>query len=211
MKIFLTTAFVIALQLFANSKVFASEQLSWEVRLALAETTESFTMNELDTGLGIEAGLTYQITAHFAAYTAINIFSFDASSNTGIDDAVASDYGLMAGVYLTGELPTKLKSNYRFRIGTSLAETAVFENGNELGSTRFRTGWELGAGIVFSLGDKWQLVPEIGGKWQLIPEIRHRITPSRTLTLEPTATNDGFSSDIEMNYTIFSIGLKRSF
>jgi len=183
------------ISLLLKGSSYANADWSWEFRLGLAKAADRFAGEPLNIGDGVETGLAFSFLPDFAVYGGTDIYGFRTEDNIGVGDSAAIHFGLRFGMQLSGILADDANLAYRIRFGTALSQTTVFRNHDELGSTAFRTGWEVGIGMII----------ELQNQWQIVPEARYRGLPSKTLEIL------GDTNDINMSSTIVGIGIQRAF
>lgn len=101
------SAILLYIHLLYSSTVYAKEGWAWELGMGLADSSEEFFDDTLDTEIGIETGIAYNFTSSFGNYTGLDVYTFDAEDSIDIVEVVASDYGLTLGC----NLPEKFHPN----------------------------------------------------------------------------------------------------
>ena len=166
-----------------------------EMRVGRSATTQNFSGEDLDYGLGFEFRGTYRLSRVLGLYAGASIDLFDANKDfTGRDNALA-DLGYIAGLTVDGNFGAS-RVGWRLHGGANYGEIKVYEDDNDsnVGATGHKLGWELGAAITIALPNKWELSPGITYR-------------SRSATLRL----NGVDRDADLEYYRLGIGFGRRF
>jgi opacity protein-like surface antigen len=134
-------------------------QNNWrtEIRGGVNFPVKDFGVTKLKTGFGFEGTLTY----HF--FPQIGIYGGWSSNKFAADNADLNfkETGYSFGLQFIQYIGTS-RMNYTIKGGGTYNHVeAENSNGNIILDTRHGVGWQLGAGVTISVGERWLLLPEI--------------------------------------------------
>tara|TARA_R110002051_G_scaffold325867_1_gene432606 strand:+ start:146046 stop:146618 length:573 start_codon:yes stop_codon:yes gene_type:complete len=171
--------------------LFSQEKWSVEVRPGVNFPISDFGEANIKTGFGFEAAIGYRFMEHLGAYVGwgYNTFKLE-DSNFDFDET-----GYTFGFQFIHPLGTSDKLSYLVRAGGIYNHIEIENsNGAIVEDSGHGLGWELGAGINYELGSNWYFRPQIGYR-----------ALSRTIELGEITSN------IDINYFVFGVGIAKTF
>lgn len=183
----------------APSDVDAQRRWAFELRANAAVPTQDIGDDELDTGFGLEGTFRYRFLTHLGAYAGWDWIRF------GADDAFAGanmdleETGYVLGLRFehpfSGEEPTGAGLAWWVRAGGTYNHIEVENSdGDMVADSGHGVGWEAGGGLAYGFA----------GSWSLTPGVRYR-SLSRDVEIGGTTT------DVDLQYVAFEVGLARFF
>ena len=180
--------------LFASHSVEARDNWSLEIRSGIAFTTQDMGDADLGTGFGFEGTIAYRFMPHLAAYGGWDWYHFSADQSFAVADVDVEETGYAFGLQFIHPLGESSLA-YFIRAGGTLNHIEIENNeGDIVADSKQGLGWEIGAGMVCSLGDCWNLSPGV----------RYRFL-SRDLEIGDSST------PVDLTYLAVEMGLSRSF
>jgi opacity protein-like surface antigen len=149
---------IICIMLLTTAKI-ATAQNNWrtEISSGVNFPIKDFGVTKLKTGFGFEGTLTY----HF--FPQIGIYGGWSSNKFAADNADLNfkETGYSFGLQFIQYIGTS-RMNYTIKGGGTYNHIeAENSNGNIILDTSHGLGWQLGAGVTISVGERWLLLPEI--------------------------------------------------
>lgn len=167
---------------------------SWETRFGVNTPIDDLGPAELETGIGFEASILYRLQPGVSAYFGWGWDRFESDGGLTGQTEDIEETGYNFGLQLMGPLGNR-NLDYFLRLGGIFNHIELEDNdGDIVADSDHGLGWQVGAGLVFSMGDSWRLTP--GVRFQ---------TLSRDLAVNEVRR------DVELEYLEFGIGLSRSF
>lgn len=148
----------------AAAPALAQQPWAVEVRGGVAFPTADLGDDELDTGVGFEGTIRYNVMPHLAAYAGWDWMHFGADGAGGASDvdveATGYAFGLRFEHPFSGE--TDYGPAYWVRAGL-IVDHIEIENqeGDLIADTEHGLGWEVGAGVAIGVGENGSLTPGI--------------------------------------------------
>ena len=180
--------------LFTFMTLQAQDRWSFDVRGGADFATKELGDVDLDLGLGFEGTAAYRFMPHVAAYIGWGWNHFNADQSFAGTDIDFEETGYTFGIQFVhplGDLPLK----YLVRAGGLFNHIEVEDQEKDLlGDSDHSLGWQVGAGLMVPLGNKWSLTPSV----------RYR-SLSSDIEIDETTTA------VELNYISIGIGISRSF
>jgi len=146
------------------SSIQAQDRWSVEVRPQLAVPTETLGDADLNTGYGFQIAVNYRFMEHLGVYAGwgYNHFNTDEPSFAGSEEVDFEETGYTFGLQFIHPFGGSKNVSYLMRAGAIYNHLEI-ENKDEItADSGHEFGWEIGAGVQFTLGEKWQLRPQIG-------------------------------------------------
>lgn len=159
-----TIAVAISSVFVAASPALAQQPWAVELRGGVAVPTADLGEDELDTGLGFEGTIRYNLMPHLAAYAGWDWMHFGADEIVGSGDVDVEATGYALG--LRFEHPFSGEAgpgpSYWARAGV-LVDHIEIENqeGDLIADSDHGLGWEVGAGVAIGVGEKGSLTPGV--------------------------------------------------
>lgn len=115
----------------------------------------------LNVGLGFEGTIGYRLMPHLLAYAGWDWHRFGTDSTTVASGTDVEETGYAFGFRFDHPVAGVAGPSLRVRAGGTLNHIET-ENGEGdlIDDSGHGLGWEAGAGLVFHLGDSWQLTPQ---------------------------------------------------
>ncbi len=186
----------ICLLFFANSS-FAQDKWSAELRPGINLTTLDLGDAELKTGYGAEIVMGYRFMPYLGAYVGWgwNQFKSDNTSFAGRGETDFEETGYTFGLQFIHPFGTSERFSYLFRAGGIYNHIEVENSAGDItADSGHGLGWEIGAGIQIDLGSNWNLRPQLG---------------YRSLSRDIEIGN--MTTDVDLNYVVFGIGIAKVF
>ncbi|WP_420575820.1 porin family protein [Ekhidna sp.] len=176
-----------------SQSALAQDRLSFEFRPGVSLATKDLGDADLKTGFGFEGTFAYRFMPHLSVYAGWgwNKFGSDQEINgTSLDfEETGYTYGLQF-IHPIGDSKVDLLIR-----GGGLANHIEVEQGDDIiADSGHGFGWQLGAGLVIPLADKWNLMPSV----------RYR-SLSRDIEIETATTS------VDLNYISAGVGISRTF
>ncbi len=172
----------------------AQDRWSFDVRGGADVATKELGDADLEIGLGFEGTAAYRLLPHVAAYLGWGWNHFNADQSFAGADIDFEETGYTFGlqfVHPIGDLPLK----YLVRAGGLFNHIEVEDQERDfLGDSDHSLGWQVGAGLIVPLGNKWSLTPSV----------RYR-------SLSSDIEIDATTTAVDLNYISIGIGVSRSF
>ena len=149
---------------------------------------------DLGIGVGFEGTVAYRFMPHLAAYGGWDWYHFSADQSFAGADVDVEEAGYAFGLQFVHPLGESSLA-YFIRAGGILSHIEMEnDEGDIVADSKQGLGWEVGAGMVFSLGDRWHLAPGV----------RYR-SLSRDIEIGAAST------PVDLTYLAVEVGLSRSF
>lgn len=149
------------LLLMTTQSANAQNNLSLEVRTGAAFPIEELGDADLNTGFGFEATLAYRFMPHLSAYAGWGWHKFNAEDSFAGSDVDFEETGYTFGLQFIHPLGTSIL-DYFIRAGGIYNHLEVEnDDGDITADSGHGLGWQMEAGLVFPLGDKWSLMPGV--------------------------------------------------
>ncbi len=188
------TALIGLVVLLTSQSVEAQNCWSLEIRSGVAVATQDLGDADLSTGFGFEGTIAYRFMPHLAAYCGWDWYHFSADQSFAGADVDVEETGYVLGLQFVHPLGESSLA-YFIRAGSMLNHIEIEnDEGDIVADSKQGLGWEVGAGMVFSLDDCWNLAPGI----------RYR-SLSRDIEIGAAST------PVDLTYLAVEIGLSRSF
>lgn len=176
-----------------SQSALAQDRLSFEFRPGVSLATKDLGDANLKTGFGFEGTFAYRFMPHLSVYAGWgwNKFGSDQEINgTSLDfEETGYTYGLQF-IHPIGDSKVDLLIR-----GGGLANHIEVEQGDDIiADSGHGFGWQLGAGLVIPLAEKWNLMPSV----------RYR-SLSGDIEIETTTTS------VDLNYISAGVGISRTF
>lgn len=175
----------------------AQDKWSVELRPNLNFPTTELGDADIKTGFGFEAAVGYRFMEHLGAYIGwgYNTFNTDDSSFAGPGDTDFDETGYTFGLQFIHPIGTSQNLSYLVRAGGIYNHIEVENDAGDItADSGHGLGWEIGAGVQIDLGNKWNLRPQIGYR-----------ALSRDIEI------GGDTTDVDLNYLAFGVGLAKIF
>jgi long-subunit fatty acid transport protein len=180
--------------LFASYPVEAQDRWSLEIRSGAAFATQDLGDADLGVGFGFEGTVAYRFMPHLAAYAGWDWCHFSADQSFAGADVDVEETGYAFGLQFVHPLGASSLA-YFIRAGGILNHIEIENDGRDIvADSKQGLGWEVGAGVVLSLGDCWRLAPGV----------RYR-SLSRDIEIGVAST------PVDLTYLAVEVGLSRSF
>ncbi len=181
--------------LLTSHLLFAQNKWSVELRPNLDFPTTELADEDLNTGFGLEATVNFRFMEHVSAYLGWGFNTFNASDSYESEDIDVDETGYTFGFLFIHPIGSSQKVSFLARAGGIYNHIEVEnEEGDIIADSGHNVGWEAGAGVQFELGQGWSLRPQLGYR-----------------ALSGDIEMDNFTSDFDMNYVSFGIGLAKFF
>ncbi len=178
MRVISSILFATVLTVFLQTAVAQSQnRFSLEFRTGVHIPTQHFGDADLETGIGLEGTLAYRFFYDLSVYGGWSWNRFTAENSFAGTDIDLVETGYRFGLQCFKPLGSS-SHNYFIHSG-GIYHHIEIENrdGDITGDSDHGLGWEAGAGVAFSLGENWKLMPGI----------RYRVL-SRDIEAEDTVT-----------------------
>lgn len=170
----------------------ATAQPRWAVgaRAGLAVPTQAIEGEDFGAGVGVEGSLRYRLSSGLSAYAGWDWTRFSSGLTLGETEADFEETGYVFGFRLEHTFSDEDGPTLWLRGGPTLARVEIEDlNGDFLADTGRSSGWEVGGGVGFSVGQRLSLVPGV----------RYR-SSSHDVEI------DGISYDFDLGYVSFEAG-----
>ena len=137
--------------------VAAQGRWSWEIDAGTAVPTARLAGAKLETGFGAGANVRYAIQSDLAAYAGWEWFRFRTAELLDGDAVHVEDTGYTFG--LRYEYPFKGRMRGWVRAGGLANHIELEQDGDVVGDTPHRLGYEVGGGLAIPLGLRTMVVP----------------------------------------------------
>ena len=197
MRHFKVKLYVLSFFLLSTTISMAQDKWSVELRPNLNFATTDIGNADLNTGFGFELAVGYRFMEHLGAYAGWgwNQFTSENSSFIGSGDTDFEETGYTFGLQFIHPIGNSDKWSFLVRAGGIYNHIEVEnEAGDIVEDSGHGLGWELGAGVQVDLGSNWNLRPQVGYR-----------SLSRDLDIGNTST------DVDLNYISFGVGIAKSF
>ncbi len=186
--------FLLIVLLMISHTAFAQKKWGFELRPGVNFATKKLGDASLNAGFGFEGVLAYKFMPHFAAYAGWSWNKFAADNSFAGSNVNFEETGYCFGLQFI-HLVHGLKGSYMIK-GGGIYNHIETENsaGKIINDSGHGLGWQLGAGMVFPLGKRWQL----------IPELRYR-------SLARNIKTGDSNTPVDLNYISAGIGFSFSF
>ncbi|HER42841.1 MAG TPA: porin family protein, partial [Candidatus Eisenbacteria bacterium] len=155
------TAFCLLAGSVAAVSVSAEQRWSAEFSGGAAFSTEELGEADLGTGLGFEGTVSYRFLPHLAVYGGWDWFHFSTDGSPWGGEMDVEETGYVFGlrfVHPVGDWPL----SYMLRAGGTFDHIEIENDEGEIvADSDHGLGWEIGAGLVYALNDRWGIVPGI--------------------------------------------------
>ncbi|MEO9870611.1 outer membrane beta-barrel protein [Ekhidna sp.] len=179
---------------FISHTSLAQDVWSVEVRPGVNVATKDLGDADLNTGFGFEGTFSYRFMPHLSAYAGWSWNKFKSDESFAGTDMDFEETGYTFGLQFIHPIGAS-DLDFIVRAGALYNHIEVEDDDGELISdSDHGFGWQAGGGIVFSLSERWRL----------IPTVRYR-SLSRDLTIGNTET------EVDLNYVSFGIGASLNF
>ncbi len=162
MRVIPSILFATVLTVFLQTAVAQNQnRFSLEFRTGVNIPTQKFGDADLETGIGLEGTLAYQFIYDLSVYGGWSWNRFTAENSFAGTDIDLVETGYRFGLQCFKPLGSTLH-NYFIHSG-GIYNHIEIENrdGDVTGDSDHGLGWEAGAGVAFSLGENWKLMPGI--------------------------------------------------
>lgn len=186
---------VAALLLVGSSQAIAQDRFGIELRLAPQFATQDLGDANLNTGFGSEVVFSYRFRPHLGAYGGWGYArsSADGTTFAGTDIDV-EETGYTFGLQFINPV-RGARYGYFLRAGGVYNHIEIEnEAGDITADSGHGFGWQVEAGPVITVGQKWTL----------LPSLRYR-SLSRDIEV------GGVSTDVDLTYLSIGVGLLRMF
>lgn len=183
------------LLLFVSNPVMAQDRFGVELRIAPQFATQDLGDANLNTGFGSEVVFSYRFLPHLAAYGGWGYgrSSADGTSFAGTDVDV-EETGYTFGLQFVHPVRTS-RYGYFIRAGGVYNHIEIENDAGDItADSGHGLGWQIGAGPVVTLGQKWTVMPGL----------RYR-SLSRNIDV------GGGSADVDLTYFSAGVGITRTF
>lgn len=186
---------VIGLFMFlASPIVMAQEHWSLEIRPDVAFPTQELGDADLSTGFGIDGMVAYLFMPHLSAYAGWGWHQFSADQSFAGTNIEFEETGYTFGLQFIHPIG-ETKLNYLARAGGIINHIeAENSDGDIIADTGHGLGWQIEAGLVVPLSDRWQV----------LPSVRYR-SLSRDMEVGETSTA------VDLSYLSVGVGISWSF
>lgn len=173
---------------------YAQGPLSLEVRTGIDFATQELGDADLSTGFGFEITLDYRLMQHMSVYGGWGWHRFTTEDAFGSGDFDVEETGYTFGLQFMHPIGAS-STAYFIRAG-GIYNHIELENsdGDITADSDHGLGWQIGAGLAFSLGEKWRLMPGV----------RYR-SLLRDIEVGDTTSN------ADLNYVEVGVGFVRNF
>jgi hypothetical protein len=180
---------VALLMLFGSASATAQDRLSISLRGGGAVATQNLSDADLGVGLGLEGTLAYQFVPYASVYGGWGWrrFPTDGASFAGVDVDV-EETGYSLGLQYARPLGVG-GLDYFVRAGGIYAHLEIEDGGGSVDSEH-GLGWQVGTGLIVSLGESWRLMPGV----------RYR-------SLYRDIEVDGTTTDVDLRYVALGVAL----
>jgi len=193
MKKLILMAVTLNMALFYNQS-FAQDKLSLELRTGINYATKDISNADLGLGFGAELNIAYRFMPHLAAYAGWSYNNFAVDQSFAGTDASFEETGYTFGLQFIHPIGESGLS-YLLRAGGTYNHLEIENNnGNIIIDSGHGLGWQVEAGLVISLSDKFSL----------LPSLRYR-SLNRDIEIENVSTS------VDLNYLSVGVGLSWSF
>jgi len=187
--------FIFALFLYSIT-CFAQQRWSVEFRPGLNFPTEDLGEDKLKVGFGFDAKIAYKMMPHLKAYAGWSWNEFKVDSQFPLPNVTLDERGYTFGFELRLPITEPPLTYYVF--GGGIYNFIEIEYGTEGNIMRTKTernlGWQLGAGLEYSILPEWAIRPEI-----------------RFHSLSGDLRRIGLPNMINLNYIAVGVGILREF
>lgn len=174
-----------------STSLHGQNKWSAEFRPNINFPTSDFVDTNVKVGFGFEVAFGYQFMENLGAYVGWGHNNFKLEES----DIDFDESGYTFGLQFIHSIGSSESLSYLFRVGAIYNHIEVEDtDGNLIDDTGHGFGWEVGAGFNYLFGSNWNLRPQIG----------YRVL-SRDLTFEGSTTN------IDVNYIAFGLGIAKTF
>lgn len=144
---------------FLVQPLFAQEHWSLKISTCAAFATENLAEAELNTGFGFEGVVAYRFLPHLGAYVGWGWQHFSANQSFAGSEVDFEETGYSLGLQFVHPLGYKWLS-YFLQAGTVINHIEVENSEREIiGDSQHGFGWQAGAGLFFSVGENWGIMP----------------------------------------------------
>lgn len=185
--------------LFAATELGAQERWGFELRVNGNVPTQEIEGRDLGAGFGFDGTLRYRFLTHLGAYAGWDWIRYSPDDSFAGADTDFEETGYVFGLRfehpLSAEGPGGEGWAWWARAGATVDHIEIEDSGGELiADSGHGLGWEAGAGLAYGFGSAWSFTPGV----------RYR---SLTRDVEIGAV----STDVELRYLAFEVGIARLF
>lgn len=156
---------ITGLALLAGMLVSTSSQaqrMTLDLRSAGASATEELAGTDLDVSFGIGGTVAWRVQPHLHLYGGWDWLHFGSDHSFAGANRDFEETGYTFGLRFEHPLTTSGKYLYRLDAGGTWKHVEVEDQaGDILYDSGHSLGYECGAGMVFTIGDAWRLVPMV--------------------------------------------------
>ncbi len=191
-NLFLTIIALTFLAVFNQSS--GQNRRSLEFRPAVNYATQNIKDADLKLGLGGELTIAYRFMPHLSAYAGWSYNNFAVDKSFAGPDASFEETGYTFGIQFIHPIGESTL-NYLIRFGGTYNHIEIENNdGDIIIDSKHGLGWQLEAGLVIPLSEKYSL----------LPSLRYR-------SLNRNIDVNNVSSSVNLNYFSVGVGLSWSF
>ncbi len=192
----LLSFFITVVLLLVLTTSSAQNRWSAEFRPGLNFPTEDLGDDKIKVGFGFDAKVAYKMLPHLKAYAGWSWNEFRVDSQFPLPNITLDERGYTFGFELTLPIAEPPLTYYVF--GGGIYNFIEIEYGTEGDIMRIKTernlGWQLGAGLEYTLIPGWAIRPEI-----------------RFHSLSADLQRFGLPSTIKLNYIAIGVGVLKEF
>lgn len=188
-------ALFFALALFASplaaQEAGGTSDWSFDLHAGIAAPTSEIEGEDFGAGFGFEANFGYRVARHLAIYAGWDWHRFTPDEVLGQSDLDLEETGYAFGLRFAHPIGSEDGdgASYRLRAGMTMNHIELEDSDGEIvEDSGHGLGYEVGAGVMFPLG----------GKWTIGPEVRYR-SLGRELDV-----GDG-EVDVDLDYLAFDV------
>jgi hypothetical protein len=138
------------------------ERVSINFRPGISFATTKVYDVEINTGYGFEGSVAYRFLPHLSVYAGWGWNSFSSPESFAGPDVHVEETGYMTGFQFLYPLGNQLPFEYFFRGGLIINHIEIENNEGEIiADSGHGLGFQVEAGLSFSLGEQWNLIPGI--------------------------------------------------
>jgi opacity protein-like surface antigen len=166
-----------------------------ELRGMGAISTQDAAQDTHENGAGAEANVQYRFLPHLAVYGGWSYTQFPALESLGGPDMDLEETGYLFGLRFEHPLREGSRLNGWVRTGATITHLELDDPEEGIvDDTGHGLGWEVGAGLALPFG----------GNWSVTPGVRYHAL-SRDLEI------DGTTTEVDLKYVAFEVGISRRF
>lgn len=150
--------------LMASATTVGAQQ-RWQLTVSpgAAFPTSDFDNAQLDTGYGSDLTISYRFLDHLSGYAGWGWQHFVTRASGDGAEADLEQTGYAFGLVFQHPFGAARSPSWQVRAGGTVKHLEL-ENadGDIIADSGHEVGWEVGVGVSFGLGNRWELIPGIG-------------------------------------------------